>query len=94
MNLNMNERIKALAEQAGEYAAQNATGDWEVGPDYQDLFNKKFAELIVRECVDVIRKEVSLKYKDGGETEEFMGGHYASSVLARVKIKHHFGVEE
>ena len=47
----MNERIKALAEQAGEYAAQNATGDWEVGPDYQDLFNKKFAELIVRECV-------------------------------------------
>jgi hypothetical protein len=90
----MNERIKALAEQAGEYAAQNATGDWEVGPDYQDLFNKKFAELIVRECVDVIRKEVSLKYKDGGETEEFMGGHYASSMLARVKIKNHFGVKE
>ena len=90
----MNERIKALAEQAGEYAAQNATGDWEVGPDYQDLFNKKFAELIVKECVDVIRKEVSLKYKDGGETEEFMGGHYASSMLARVKIKNHFGVKE
>ena len=90
----MNERIKALAEQAGEYAAQNATGDWEVGPDYQDLFNKKFAELIVKECVDVIRKEVSLKYKDGGETEEFMGGHYASSMLARVKIKYHFGVKE
>ena len=90
----MNERIKLLAEQAGEYAAQNATGDWEVGPDYQDLFNKKFAELIVKECVDVIRKEVSLKYKDGGETEEFMGGHYASSMLARVKIKHHFGVKE
>ena len=90
----MNERIKELAEQAGEYAAQNATGDWEVGPDYQDLFNKKFAELIVRECVCVILKEVSLKYKDGGETEEFMGGHYASSLLARVKIKRHFGVEE
>ena len=53
MNLNMNERIKALAEQAGEYAAQNATGDWEVGPDYQDLFNKKFAELIVRECAEI-----------------------------------------
>ena len=46
----MNERIRVLAEQAGEYAAQNATGDWEVGPNYQDLFNKKFAELIVRKC--------------------------------------------
>ena len=49
----MNERIRVLAEQAGEYAAQNATGDWEVGPDYQDLFNKKFAELIVRECAEI-----------------------------------------
>ena len=55
---------------------------------------RQFAELIVSECADVIQKEVSLKYKDGGETEEFMGGHYASSMLARVKIKRHFGVEE
>ena len=83
----MNNRIKELAKQAG----------------YRDIFDndtkararlEKYTELIVKECVDVIRKEVSLKYKDGGETEEFMGGHYASSVLARVKIKHHFGVEE
>ena len=55
---------------------------------------RQFAELIVKECADVIQKEVSLKYKDGGETEEFMGGHYASSLLARVKIKRHFGVKE
>jgi len=50
----MNEQIKKLAEQAAEYAAQNATGDWEVGPAYKDLFNKKFAELIVRECANYI----------------------------------------
>ena len=83
----MNERIRQLAEQAG----------------YRDIFDndtkararlEKYTELIVKECVDVIRKEVSLKYKDGGETEEFMGGHYASSLLARVKFKRHFGVEE
>ena len=80
----MNERIQELAEQAG----------WDNHHSKFDTRIKKFAELIVLECVDVIRKEVSLKYKDGGETEEFMGGHYASSMLARVKIKHHFGVEE
>ena len=62
--------------------------------NWDELMKAKFAELIVRECADVIQKEVSMKYKDGGETEEFMGGHYASSVLARVKIKRHFGVEE
>lgn len=87
----MNKRILKLAKQSGMRSP--------------DLFKltvshmstdtlEKFAELIVRECVDVIQKEVSFKYKDGGETEEFMGGHYAGSVLARVRIKRHFGVEE
>ena len=77
----MNERITLLALKASD-------------PKTGWLDRQKFAELIVKECVDVIRKEVSLKYKDGGETEEFMGGHYASSMLARVKIKNHFGVKE
>jgi hypothetical protein len=81
----MNERIKQLAEQC--YVYNDKTDDiW---------FNKeKFAELIVKESADVIQKEVSMKYKDGGETEEFMAGHYAGSVLARVMIRKHFGVEE
>ena len=87
----MNERIEQLAERATKEMDQEAfSEDMNIPAEWYH----KFAELIVRECVDVIRKEVSLKYKDGGETEEFMGGHYASSVLARVKIKHHFGVEE
>ena len=81
----MNERIKALAEQAGEYAAQNATGDWEVGPNYQDLFNKKFAELIIghaTECVrDVLRDENSdLTYTAASQVQK--------------RIKEYFGVEE
>ena len=87
----MNERIQALMEQAQELVDPYAL-EGEFGP--KRLNAEKFAELIVRECVDVIRKEVSMKYKDGGETEEFMGGHYASSMLARVKIKNHFGVKE
>ena len=39
----MNERIKELAEQATEYNEQTLTG-W--------LNPEKFAELIVRECID------------------------------------------
>jgi hypothetical protein len=50
----MNERIRELSEQAEEYAVRVATGDWEVGFAYQDLFNQKFAELIVQECIDII----------------------------------------
>ena len=81
----MNERIRELAEQAGEYAAQNATGDWEVGPDYQDLFNKKFAELIVRECVKLQYKNVVV----GGVSDYNRGRRELTE-----DIQKHFGVEE
>ena len=79
----MNERIKQLAEQAGEYAAQNATGDWEVGPDYQDLFNKKFAELIVKECAC----RSYLEDSGNPEVEEALE-------FWRKDMLKHFGVEE
>jgi hypothetical protein len=88
----MNEQMKQLM---GQTLDEKFSGTWST-MDMQDLqkFAERFAEKIVQECVDVIQKEVSMKYKDGGETEEFMGGHYAGSLLARVKIKRHFGVEE
>ncbi len=60
----MNERITELAMQAGEYAnsvykppvRSKAPGKiWEDGHvDWHTLFNGKFAELIVRECVDYV----------------------------------------
>jgi hypothetical protein len=81
----MNERILELARQANVLESEHYDNELEI---------QKFAELIIKECTNVIQREVSMKYKDGGETEEFMGGHYAGSLLARVKIKHHFGVKE
>jgi hypothetical protein len=74
----MNERIKQLAEQAG----------------YKDLptvrlafsgFNKeKFAELIVRECMDVVLD------KDG---KEWAGYVHVCREESADMIKKHFGVE-
>ncbi len=85
----MNEQIRQLAEQAEEYAVRVTTGDWEDGLAYQDLFNKKFAELIVKECADAC-----YKHKD---VESF--GIYPVRVAMVTKacsdnIKQHFGVEE
>ena len=85
----MNERIKELCLQAGT-CVTNSNGQYTF--DEFLAFQEKFAELIVRECADVIQKEVSFKYANGGEEEEFMNGHYAASLLARVVIKNHFGV--
>ena len=82
----MNERIRQLAEQAGEYAAQNATGDWEVGPNYQDLFNKKFAELIVRECAWIANDPAPSVY----DHDSYKLGRK----FAGIDVLKHFGVEE
>ena len=86
----MNKRIDELAERATDEMDPTAfSEDMNIPTEWY----QKFAELIVQECTNVIQKEVSMKYTEGGEPEEFMGGHYAGSVLARVKIKQHFGVK-
>jgi hypothetical protein len=92
LEIEMNEHIKELAVKAKILAEEDINKQISYNQQLE-TFAEKFAELIVQECASIIQKEVSLKYKDGGETEEFMGGHYAGSVLARVKIKHHFGVK-
>ena len=45
----MNQRIRELVGRAEAYAYEHEE-HWHDGPDWQELFNKKFAELIVREC--------------------------------------------
>lgn len=76
----MNERIKDLAEQAAnEIADLFSPGffDDRMVNDVAEI-NKKFAELIVRECCEI---------SDKAERAE-------SAVFASKFIKAHFGVEE
>jgi hypothetical protein len=70
----MNERIKELEVQAIEYANQQNTFD------PRSEFSKKFAELILAECTEVL-----LKWK--GEPFPF------DEELAASLIKEHFGVK-
>ena len=68
----MNKRIKALAIEAGFYA----------NPDVEKF--EKFAELIVRECIDIASQE---------DFDVMMKEGYPCSQTAK-KIQEHFGVEE
>jgi hypothetical protein len=45
----MNERVKALAQQAGESIPEFHFGDWNIPNE----FIQKFSELIVQECANV-----------------------------------------
>ena len=85
----MNEKIKELAEQARAWV--NDTNN--VSPDieyvfYKDAYDKKFAELIVRECSRVI---VNGGYWSGGPIGPKR--QCTPPEIAQM-IKEYFGVEE
>ena len=68
----MNERIDKLLVKAGAYFG----GD---GIDYSRFEPEKFAELIVRECIDIV-SDCSVEY--------------CTRPQIASEIKEHFGVEE
>lgn len=76
----MNERIQELAEQATKWAQQ---AQWSTDPrfgdrPFSDLYNEKFAELIVRECASV----------------GYDASYSECALNVSNKILEHFGVEE
>jgi len=74
METEMNDRFKELAEQA----RKKPMGDSWCYTSPKE-FEQKFAELIVRECIDIAREEE---------------GHSPFEGPVETKIKQHFGVEE
>ena len=64
----MNERIKELAEQAG----YTPLPGFDFANDIQELFIKKFAELIVRECAEYAEHELDM----AGYKKKFMLKHF------------------
>jgi queuine/archaeosine tRNA-ribosyltransferase len=70
----MNKRIKELAEQATVFVADYDGQRWQIDPE-------KFAELIVRECVDIAYKFDEPKLSGPG-------------MIIGNRIEEHFGVEE
>jgi len=66
----MNERIKELAEQC-----------WDKRLDGLHFDQEKFAELIVRECLEIV------------EGEDDLGPDTKSVRLAAKRIKQHFGIK-
>ena len=81
----MNERIRELIEQATEKIANDGKDLWLGKTHYRLVFNKeKFAELIVRECINEIH------VADVGDLKG--KGYYLDKVAEH--IEKHFGVEE
>ena len=71
----MNERILELAEQAKEYSKEFNL--------QHEVFQKKFAELIVQECTEIC-----------DEVQRRFGQYTFTARICKEEIKEHFGVEE
>ena len=87
----MNERIKELAKQAFDTAEYPADQQYRIEPNSE--FCKKFAELIVKECIAVgmaKSKELFSYSKKEGDIFEYES-HGAEDAVD--SIKEHFGVE-
>ena len=80
----MNERIRELGRQASLWCDQNIPGEFsEETMGYGHYWEEKFAELIVRECVQV-----------GGPEDSYTDEWFKAKADSVNKIREHFGVEE
>jgi hypothetical protein len=88
----MNERIKLLAEQAGAvFEKTNGLNDCPQDSLVDDEI-QKFAELIVRECADILMKpEYAMNHPE--ELGDYNKGWVSGRLLGIEHIKEHFGVE-
>jgi hypothetical protein len=85
----MNDRIQDLAYDAEDYAAAVVDErSWPVdgGSGFHPIFVKKFAELIVRECIQSIKNTIQTTCDTDSEK---MGCEFAITDLIQ-----HFGVEK
>jgi len=86
----MNERIKELQHQSMSSVLNGNDPDGDVERMYIPAeFTTKFAELIVRECADIIQRESDKAIRNN----TYMGDDVPASVT-QWAIKKHFGVEE
>ena len=80
----MNERIKELALQAMTYVTHNPKAN---KLNSGDMFDEKFAELIVRECATIINDIPS------SPQGSWSDGYYEGCRDSAKQIQQHFGVE-
>lgn len=77
----MNEQILKLVAEARQYAWENET-HWSANAEREALFERKFAELLVKECAKIV------------EDSTWNLPHGYKAVDQANLVKKHFGVED
>ena len=83
----MNEKIKALAEEAKQYAREQMAHPMAPEVFSAEVFQQRFAELIVKECIERCEDIGSDLHSKGSCTGD-------GALKCAVDLKKHFGVKE
>ena len=84
----MNERIKKLLIQSALDTNQDPNGDYNV-----PMMNR-YAKLIIRECIDTIKKNENISLNIGNFMDEKKQGIHLGLEFAICDIQDHFGIKE
>lgn len=93
----MNERIKELERQAEKFV-MGIPASLDIN-EYTSVFNEKFAELIVRECMELAMNEKSRYaslYNKESDANKYLTMLQCATSMGnyRLLLKEHFGVKE
>ena len=86
----MNERIQELKKQASSYASTKS----KEAEEWRWIYEEKFAELIVRECVQTLLDNTPEQFINEVAEEDWDKGYDRAMRDCVHHIKEHFGVEE
>lgn len=94
----MNDRIEKLAGQSWNYAYDldyikgKVAVDGFIDKNFWDEYNKKFANLIIEECIKLVGPTPDHRL----ESDYYLGGREGIELLDNVveTIKKHFGIED
>ncbi len=90
--MSKNERIKELARQAWKYT-NDTVSDREVGHN-QDAFEQKFAELLIKDCLEQVAKIGNDAESSHQNKEIILNTVQSTSAVIYKQIKNHFGIEK
>ena len=91
----MNDKIYEFATRAGLITFESIHDSMAVTPSIESVAKaRKFAELIVAECVKAVKPDTEYPMESVDIVEEFHRGYWVGCNDSTMRIKEHFGVEE
>ena len=94
MTKKISKQIEKIKYQASKWCDENIPEQFSEENGYGSAWENKFAELIVKECINIIEQNKNISLNIGNFTDAKSQGIQLGLAFAITDIEEHFGVEE